>query len=214
MNTSWSIMLPHPWVTKTEYLRLYGKQKPMLDFVDSMMNCEDIFFNAIVAPETGQPPVGYDINVNFIKWASLDGLSAHSGNWAGRRDQCVQRVMEYFKGLPKGVYSSNVLPLGSNCVSRCSPDISADHASFHQHSACGMEDGATGSHSNAPDLMDVLAENEKTRNAMKTWMTPEILHGALFNYGLGPPISSLAKETGKDPIQHDFISQLGARLSA
>jgi len=40
------------------------------------------------------------------------------------------------------------------------------------------------------------------------------LAGSIDNYGLGPPVASLAKDTGKDPIQHDFISQLGARLEA
>lgn len=69
----------------------------------------------------------------------------------------------------------------------------------------------------APDLMDVYAENDKTRNEVKAWITPEVLGTALFNYGITPrwtePNDILAKET-LGPIQHDFLSQLGAQISS
>jgi hypothetical protein len=66
----------------------------------------------------------------------------------------------------------------------------------------------------APDLLVVFQHNQRTRNAIKSWITSETLNASVGNYGLGPPVESLAKDTGKDPIQHDFVSQLGARLEA
>lgn len=66
----------------------------------------------------------------------------------------------------------------------------------------------------APDLLEVFKHNQQTRNAIKSWITNDTLKTSLGNYGLGPPVASLAKDVGKDPIQHDFISHLGARLEA
>jgi len=66
----------------------------------------------------------------------------------------------------------------------------------------------------APDLMEVFEHNQRTRNSIKSWITAHDLENSVFNYGLGPPVESLAKDTGPDPIQHDFVSQLGARIEA
>lgn len=69
-----------------------------------------------------------------------------------------------------------------------------------------------------PDLMDVFQENEKTRNAVKKWITPEVLSSSVYNYGITPGwitpdhTDILGQETS-GPIQHDFVSQLGARIS-
>jgi len=66
----------------------------------------------------------------------------------------------------------------------------------------------------ALDLMDVYSVNQNTRNTITIWITPDVLSHSLIGYGVGPPVSSLALDTGKDPIQHDFVSQLGSRLEA
>lgn len=71
-----------------------------------------------------------------------------------------------------------------------------------------------GGSSPAMDLLDVYKLNQNTRNAISYWITQEVLDQSLVNYGLGPPVASLALDTGKDPIQHDFVSQLGSRLQA
>jgi hypothetical protein len=74
------------------------------------------------------------------------------------------------------------------------------------------------------DLVDIHAHNQISRNMIKTWVPPAdyMENDAVFGYGLparfkGKPSMSdefLLKDVGPSPIQHDFISQLGARFQA
>jgi len=73
----------------------------------------------------------------------------------------------------------------------------------------------SGTQKDAPDLLDVYARNQLTRNSIKSWITPDIMKRSVFTYGWPKPsLDELSKDTGKNPIQHDFLSQLGARIAA
>lgn len=69
----------------------------------------------------------------------------------------------------------------------------------------------------APALEEITAHNQQTRNSIKQWVTDEDIDGSIFGYGLTSDpkgfAPNTAKDTGDAPIQHDFISQLGARIA-
>ena len=106
-----SIILPHPWVVKTDYLRLYLKNKPMLELVDNMMNCDDIYFNAVVADETGAPPIAFKVEVHERLDLYHEGLSTiwPQADWTADRNQCLDRVNAYFKASQVGVHTDTFI---------------------------------------------------------------------------------------------------------
>lgn len=95
MAGSYCILLPHPWVVKTEYLRLYMNNKPMLDLVDDLTNCDDIYFNAVVANQTGFPSFAYNVLVHKFPSAE-NGISSKS-SWTRNRGECLKRINAFFQ---------------------------------------------------------------------------------------------------------------------
>lgn len=64
------------------------------------------------------------------------------------------------------------------------------------------------------DIWDAWKNNQATRNAVKRWITRDVMDKSIFSYGIGYDFTTtkLVADTGPSPIQHDFISQLGARM--
>lgn len=73
--------------------------------------------------------------------------------------------------------------------------------------------------SSAPlTLEEITTYNRETRKSVAQWITNDTIDRSIFQYGLGKNPKSLARDlvedTGEAPIQHDLISQLGARMMA
>merc|ERR1712176_1545270 len=44
-GSQYSMLLPHPWVFKKQYMELYMAGSEMTKLVDDMHNCDDVYFN-------------------------------------------------------------------------------------------------------------------------------------------------------------------------
>ena len=91
-NTS-HIVIPHA--------REYMRRQEVLDYVDEMMNCEDISFNAVAQNVTRLPPLHVTVRkggplarqkLRGVKKA--DGLSGARSYW-GERMACVQWLSKH-----------------------------------------------------------------------------------------------------------------------
>lgn len=97
----YSMLLPHPWVVKTDYLRVYMAGRPMTKLVDDMINCDDIYFNAVVANATGVPPVAVDVAVHrFPRWKDDSSMWGSDSSWAQHRTECLKAVNDFYRGEP------------------------------------------------------------------------------------------------------------------
>merc|ERR1719401_1948306 len=70
----------------------------------------------------------------------------------------------------------------------------------------------------APTLEAVSKTNRAVRNSIVHWTTLEAIKNSVFGYGMTDNPIAFSKlvdcDTGEAPIQHDFVTQLGARLEA
>lgn len=67
------------------------------------------------------------------------------------------------------------------------------------------------------DLCDIWAFNQVSRNAVRHWISPETITDSIYYYGLRTServFEKLPLDTGGTPIQHDLITQFGARMQA
>jgi len=92
-----SQLLPHPWILAKDYLRRYMENKPLTKLVDDLINCDDIYLNAVVANATQRPPIAIDVDVHrFPRWADDSSLWASDSSWADHRTQCLEEVNIFY----------------------------------------------------------------------------------------------------------------------
>jgi hypothetical protein len=64
----------------------------------------------------------------------------------------------------------------------------------------------------------VSSKNRAIRNSVQHWITNQAINDSIFGYGMTRNPMAFSKkvdgDTGEAPIQHDFVTQLGARLEA
>lgn len=69
-----------------------------------------------------------------------------------------------------------------------------------------------------PTIEDCWLANQETRHGVTQWVTMEDVNKAIFAYGLSDNpkafVPKLSKDVGPLPTQHDFVSQLGARMQS
>jgi hypothetical protein len=95
------MVLPSGFVYDRQYLALYTDldRLGLLTYVDSIVNCDDLLFNFLVANHTGAGPVV----VNFFARALPMGISG--GLWTRgihmtARDHCLDKFAQAFGGMP------------------------------------------------------------------------------------------------------------------
>lgn len=92
-----SQLLPHPWIVAKDYLRRYMENEPLTKLVDDLINCDDIYFNAVVANATRRPPIAVDVPVHrFPRWADDSSLWASDSSWMDHRTQCLEEVNKFY----------------------------------------------------------------------------------------------------------------------
>ena len=75
----------------------YMAQRPMLQLVDSMTNCDDMLLNAIVANATGKAPIGVQASVlRHPSWRSTTAMWKADPEWTTHRAQCMEAIQAYY----------------------------------------------------------------------------------------------------------------------
>merc|ERR1719221_1597385 len=133
-----TMLLPHPWVVKTDYLRIYMEGHPITKLVDDMINCDDIYFNAVVANAMGRPPIAVDVPVHrFPTWMDDSSLWGTDPSWGQHRTECMAAVDAFYAdeqasedtgtvwrlalsknaaGVPRGLATMTIFAWALSCV--------------------------------------------------------------------------------------------------
>lgn len=97
-----SIVLPSGCVFDRHFLDMYTQDMGklgLLDYVNSIMNCEDILFNFVIANDTGAGPAVVNYHASVLEMGNKGGLWTR-GSHKVARDECIQHFATFFGGVP------------------------------------------------------------------------------------------------------------------
>lgn len=118
----YSMLLPHPWVLSRKYLQMYMQNREATQLVDSMLNCDDIYLNSVVANYTRMPPIALEVKVHrFPTWMAAGAMWVRDKNWTHHRTHCLEVVASYYKSEPLSPDTGTVFRLALHSASLARP---------------------------------------------------------------------------------------------
>jgi len=119
-SPSYALVLPHPWVLSRQYLKEYMQHPKGTQLVDDMLNCDDIYLNAVVSNATRAAPIALDIPVHrFPEWENKDAMWVSQGKkWAEKRSRCFEEVNAIYAGEPMSEDTGSVWRRRTTTVTR------------------------------------------------------------------------------------------------